>query len=133
VPKTKILTALHEAFAQTRTDADLLVERLLSIYRQEEHPQSTDQVVALGFLTCVRALREASLIEEIAIREEIQELSKLIAEVLTEVRRTEDVVRRQYEQQRRRGRSLAGDLSPSRATDPQPASRKASAPRPPAM
>ena len=113
-PRERILAILHEALGQTRSESDELVQRLTSIYRDEEQPESSEQVVALGFLACARALREASLIQEIAIREEIQELDRLITEVLTEVKRTEKTVRGQTRQGRRRGGSLVSDLSPAR-------------------
>jgi hypothetical protein len=61
--------------------------------------------------------------QELAIREEIQDLERLITEVLTEIRRTEEVVREQLELlsrvQRRRERALPDDLSPSRASNPE--------------
>ena len=111
LPRDKILTLLHEALKQTRVDAEQFEQHLISIYRDEERPESTEQVVALGFLTCTRALREASLMQEIAIREEIQELHGLIAKVLAEVTLTQQAVSSQLERPKR---SLKDDLSPSR-------------------
>jgi hypothetical protein len=112
VPRDKILALLHEALAQTRGEGEQVEQRLLAICRDEEHPQSTEQVVALGFLACARALREASLVQEIAVREEIQELHALIERVLTEVTRTEQTVREQLRRQPRARGTLAEDLSP---------------------
>ena len=77
LPRDKILTLLHEALTTTRADAEQFEQRLISLYRDEERPESTEQVVALGFLACTKALREASLMQEIAIREELQELHGL--------------------------------------------------------
>jgi len=123
LPKTKILSTLRAALVEAHVDVDGLVERLASIYRDENLPKSSEQVIALGFLACARALREASLMQELAIREEIQDLERLITEVLTEIRRTEEVVREQLELlsrvQRRRERALPDDLSPSRASNPE--------------
>ncbi len=111
-----MLALLHEALTSTTAEADELVARLGSIYRGDEEPASREQVVALGFLACARALREASLLQEIAIREEVQELGRVLHEVLHELRRTEETVRSQAGLRGRRDRSLTGDLSPTRRT-----------------
>jgi hypothetical protein len=112
MPREKILTLLHEALSDTRAEGEQVELRLLAICRDEQQTESTEQVVALGFLACARALREASLVQEIAVREEIQELQGLIAHVLTEVTRMQETVRGQVELQQRRRRTLADDLSP---------------------
>jgi hypothetical protein len=117
LPRDKILTLLHEALTTTRADAEQFEQRLISLYRDEERPESTEQVVALGFLACTKALREASLMQEIAIREELQELHGLIAKVLTELTLTRQTVSEQAPQPKRSIRSLKADLSPSRRTD----------------
>jgi hypothetical protein len=78
MPREKTLLLLQEALVLVRGDTEQLVERLVSICRDEGEPHSAEQVVALGFLTCVRALREAALLEEIAIREETQHVAMLI-------------------------------------------------------
>ena len=112
MPREKILSLLYEALSQTRVEGEQVEHRLLAICRDEEQPESTELVVALGFLACARALREASLVQEIAVREEIQELQGLIARVLAEVTRTEETVRGQLELRRRHRRTLEEDLSP---------------------
>ena len=112
MPRGRILALLHEALAQSRDHGEQAERRLLAICRDEEQIESTEQVVALGFLACARALREASLVQEIAIREEIQELHGLIAQVLAEVTRTEQTLRRQLERRPQRKRTMAEDLSP---------------------
>jgi hypothetical protein len=117
--KEKTMALLQEALSLAHTDADDLVERLGRIYRDEEKPESTEQVVALGFLACARALREATLVQEIAIREEIQDLGRLVDQVLVELRRTEQTVRSQMTR-RQRARSLEEDLRPPRSRDPTP-------------
>jgi hypothetical protein len=117
--KQKTMALLHEALSAAQSDADELVERLARIYRDEENPESMERVVALGFLACAHALRETSLIEEIAVREELQELGRLIDEVLAELRRTELAVRRRQPVSRRATtRSLEADLRPPRKADP---------------
>jgi hypothetical protein len=118
--KEKTMALLQEALSLAQTDADDLVERLTRIYRDEEEPASTEQVAALGFLACARALREATLVQEIAIREEIQDLGRLVDEVLVELRRTEQMVRSQVTRRQRRARSLEADLRPPRSGDPKP-------------
>jgi hypothetical protein len=115
MPKEKTMTLLHEALSSAHTATDDLVERLGRIYRDEEKPESTEQVVALGFLTCARALRQASLVQEVAIREEIQDLGRLIDQVLVELRRTEQTVRNQLAPRKQQTRSLESDLRPSQA------------------
>ena len=55
--------------------------------------------------------------QEIAIREELQELHGLIAKVLTELTLTRQTVSEQAPQPKRSTRSLKADLSPSRRTD----------------
>jgi hypothetical protein len=114
MPKDKTMSLLQEALTLAQRDADALIGRLTQIYRDEEKPQSTEQVIALGFLTCARALREASLMEEIAVREEIQDLGKLIEQVLVELRRTEETVRTQAAQRRPARATLEADLHPSK-------------------
>lgn len=117
VPRETILQVLHEALGQTRSDVDEVVDGLLSAYRSEEQMETAERVVALGFLACVKALREASLMQEIAIREEIQDLHRLVESVLSAIERTEQVVRSEREllSRRREGgrQSLLGDLSPA--------------------
>ncbi len=118
MPRETILQVLHEALGQTRSDVDDVVDRLLSVYRSQEQLETAERVVALGFLACVKALHEASLMQEIAIREEIQDLRRLVESVLSAIERTEQVVRSEREllTQRREGGGrglLLSDLSPS--------------------
>jgi hypothetical protein len=97
IPQTKLLEVLHEALARTGQDVDLLVQRLTAISAAEEHAETTEEVVALGFLACVKALRETSLLQEVAIREEIQQIHDLGEELLGEldaIRRAESLLRR---------------------------------------
>jgi hypothetical protein len=119
MPKEKTMALLYEALSLAYTDTDDLVERLGRIYRDEEKPESTEQVVALGFLTFARAVREASLVQEVAIREELQDLGRLIDQVLVELRRTEQTVRGQLTKRKQQTRSLESDLRPIQ-TQPSP-------------
>jgi hypothetical protein len=112
--KDKTMALLHEALSAAQSDTEDLVERLARVYRDEENPESMERVVALGFLACARAVREASLLEEIAVREELQDLGRLIDEVLVEIRRTEQAVRGQRGSRRSADRSLETDLRPPR-------------------
>ena len=126
MPDAVILTLLHEALAGTREDVEELLRRLTSVYREGEQPYASEQAVALGFLACAKALREASLMQEIAIREEIQELHKLVADVLGAIERTEEAVRDSRDLLLRRRaehrRGLPDELAPSRRSrDPEPA------------
>jgi hypothetical protein len=93
-PQAQLLDVLHQALARTGQDLDLLVQRLTSISGGEEQASTLDEVVALGFLACVKALRETSLLQEVAIREEIQQIHDLGADVVNAIQRTEARVRR---------------------------------------
>jgi hypothetical protein len=113
VPQETILRLLHEGLCETRSELDEFVDRLVAIYRGKESVQGTEQVVALGFLACARALREASLTQEIAVREELQELHRLATGILEGVVRIEGSLDAQPGVRARRGReSLVEDLSP---------------------
>jgi hypothetical protein len=108
-----ILRVLHDALGDTHSDVDELIERLVRVCRGKESPERSEQVIALGFLVCARALRESSLMQEIAVREEVQELHRLISEILESVRRTERAL--EFEpraRRRRREASLVEDLAP---------------------
>jgi hypothetical protein len=114
VPQETILRVLHEALSDSRSDVDELVERLIRIYRGEEGLERSEQVIALGFLACARALHESSLMQEIAVREELQELDRLVGDILESVRRTEralEVERRARLRERDAG-ELVEDLTP---------------------
>ena len=93
-PQAQLLDVLHQALARTGEDLDLLVQRLTSISGGEEQASTLDEVVALGFLACVKALRETSLLQEVAIREEIQQIHDLGDDVVKAIQRTEASVRR---------------------------------------
>jgi len=70
--------------------------------------------VALGFLACGRALREASLMQEIAVREEVQELHRLAASILEALGRIERTLEAEPRVRTRRSREgLLEDLSPA--------------------
>ena len=113
MPQDTILRVLHEALAESRSDADALTERLIAICRGTERLEQSEQVIALGFLVCARALRESSLMQEIAVREELQELHKLVGEILESVRRTERAVDSpRVRAGVRRSRELVEDLTP---------------------
>jgi hypothetical protein len=92
MPQTKLLELLHETLARTGEDMEALVCRLSAIAAGDEDP-GTAEVVALGFIACVKALRESTLMQEVAIREEIQELHTLGDDLLQAIRRTEAVIR----------------------------------------
>jgi hypothetical protein len=119
VPQETILRVLHEALADSRSDLDVLIERLIGVYRGKESLERTEQVIALGFLVCARALRESSLMEEIAVREELHELHRLAGDILEAVHRTERAVELEREAlRRRRGpRELVEDLRPADKRD----------------
>ena len=89
MPRDRILQVLHEALAKNRSDADALIDRLINVYRGEDAPERGEQVIALGFLVCARALRESSLAQEIAIREELQDLQRIVGDVLETLHRTQ--------------------------------------------
>lgn len=117
MPQATILRVLHEALADTRSDLDGLIERLIEIYRGEENLERADQLIALGFLVCARALRESSLMEEVAVREELQELDRHVREILESVRRTERAL--ELAERRRPHKApgeLAEDLMPASAS-----------------
>lgn len=124
MPQETILRVLHAALADTRTDLDGLIERLIAVYRGNESLERTEQAIALGFLVCARALRESSLMQEVAVREELQNLDRLVEEILESVRHTERALELDAAQRRRRRRTpapLADDLMPT--ADAQPARR----------
>jgi hypothetical protein len=97
VPEETLLRLLHEGLSGTRSDVDALIGRLVAIYRGQESMEGTEQVIALGFLVCAHALREASLMQEVAVREELQELHRLTGSILESLERTEQAL----EQERR--------------------------------
>jgi hypothetical protein len=71
---------------------DALAERLAHAADEPEADGDLGGTVALGFLACVKALRESGLMLEVAIREEIQEIHALAAEVRGALERTEETV-----------------------------------------
>ena len=101
MPQGEILTLLHDAFAQAGSDVEALVGRLETVYRgariddvdEDARPLTTEQLIALGFLACVKAIRESGLMAEIAVREEIQQIHDLGTELRAAVARTETIVR----------------------------------------
>jgi hypothetical protein len=114
LPQDTILRLLHEGLCETRSELDEFVDRLVAIYRGKESVQGTEQVVALGFLACARALREASLTQEIAVREELQELHRLATDILEGLGRIEGSLEAQPGARARRVRaSLVEDLAPA--------------------
>jgi hypothetical protein len=114
VPQETILVILQEALSETRSELDELVDRLVAVYRGKESLEGTEQVVALGFLACARALREASLMQEIAVREELQELHRLASDILEGLGRIEGALEAQPRLRTRRlPEGLVEDLSPS--------------------
>jgi hypothetical protein len=119
VPQETILRVLHEALAESRADVDGLIERLIRVYRGNESLERSEQVIALGFLVCARALRESSLMEEIAVREELHELHRLTSEILEAVRQTERALdlERETRAQRRKAPNLVEDLTPTEKRD----------------
>jgi hypothetical protein len=100
VPQGEILTLLHDAFAQAGSDVEALVGRLETVYRgariddvdEDARPLTTEQLIALGFLACVKAIRESGLMAEIAVREEIQQIHDLGTELRAALARTETIV-----------------------------------------
>jgi hypothetical protein len=114
VPQSEILTLLHDSLSHAGADVDALMERLETVSRgataekaSEGHPQLTnEQLIALGFLACVKAIRESGLMAEIAVREEIQQINDLSAEMRAALARTEAIVRS--------NRDLIGDLEARR-------------------
>ena len=114
MPQETILRVLHQALSDTRSDVDGLVERLISVYRGKESLDGSEQVIALGFLVCARALRESSLMQEVAVREELQELHRLVGDILGSVRRTERALELEprARARQRQGSDLIGDLRP---------------------
>jgi hypothetical protein len=114
MPQETILRVLHEALADTRSDVDGLVERLIRVYRGKETLDGSDQVIALGFLVCARALRESSLMQEVAVREELQELHRLVGDILESVQHTERALEVEpWARARQRQRTdLIDDLTP---------------------
>ena len=115
MPRETILRVLHEALSDTRCELDALIERLIGVYRGTEDLERTDHVVALGFLVCARAMRESSLMQEVAVREELQELDRLVREILESLRHTQRALDLDLERRgklRRRDRGLVEDLRP---------------------
>jgi hypothetical protein len=93
IPQSQLLGVLHEALTRTGQDLDVLVDRLTAISRGDEQAGGIDEVVALGFLACVKAVRETSLLHEVAIREEIQQIHELGETVVTAIERSDGSVR----------------------------------------
>lgn len=89
IPQTKLLALLHEAIANNGKDLDLLVGRLTGVAQAESDAETTEQVVALGFLACVKALRDTSLMQEVAIREEIQQIQELHDDLVKSLKETQ--------------------------------------------
>jgi hypothetical protein len=112
MPRETILRVLHEALTDNRSSLDELVERLIEIERGKKSVERTEQVIALGFLVCARALRESSLMQEIAVREELQDLHHLVEDILVSVRHTEQTLELdpRARLRRREERDLAEDL-----------------------
>jgi len=115
LPRETILRVLHEGLSDTRSDVDGLIERLITVYRGKEALDGNEQVIALGFLVCAHALREASLMQEIAVREEIQELHRLASSILRSLERTERAldIERRARARHRPPETLVEDLGPT--------------------
>lgn len=100
VPQGEILTLLHESLSHAGADVEALIRRLEAVYRRAstdaasaDPPLTSEQLIALGFLACVKAIRESGLMGEIAVREEIQQISDLGTEMRAALARTEAIVR----------------------------------------
>ena len=121
MPRETILRLLHEALADNRSSVDELIDHLVGVYRGRENLERTDQVIALGFPVCARALRESSLMQEIAVREELQDLHRIVEDILESVRRTEHTLEldpRARLRRREEHRDLAEDLLSRREQQP---------------
>lgn len=116
MPRETILRVLHEGLSETRSDVDGLSERLIGIFRGKQTDLETEQVIALGFLVCAHALREASLMQEIAVREEIQELHELASLILDALERTERAL--ELERRARARRKVPDELLEELAPKP---------------
>jgi hypothetical protein len=101
VPQNEILTLLHDSLSHAGADVEALIRRLDAVYGTarvedvgEDPPRvASEQLIALGFLACVKAIRESGLMSEIAVREEIQQIHELGTEMRAALARTEAVVR----------------------------------------
>jgi hypothetical protein len=101
VPQSEILTLLHDSLSHAGADVEMLIQRLETAHRgttaeeKGEHLSllTTEQLIALGFLACVKAIRESGLMGEIAVREEIQQIHDLAAEMRAAFARTEAIVK----------------------------------------
>ena len=111
MPRETILEVLQAGLAETRSDLDQLTDRLVAVYRGDDSLRA-EQVVALGLLACGRALRESSLMQEIAVREELQELHRLATSILEGLGRIEVSLEAQPRPRRTRG-ALVEDLTPT--------------------
>ena len=112
MPRETILEVLQAGLAETRSDLDQLTDRLVAVYRGDDSLQA-EQVVALGLLACGRALRESSLMQEIAVREELQELHRLAAGILETLGRVEKSLDVDPRARRRARETLVEDLAPA--------------------
>jgi hypothetical protein len=91
VSQSDLLTLLHDSLSSAGADVDVLIGRLETVHRgttveetgADYSPLTTEQLIALGFLACVKAIRESGLMSEIAVREEIQQIHDLGTEMRT--------------------------------------------------
>jgi hypothetical protein len=96
VPQNDLLTLLHDSLSNAGADVDALIRRLETVHRgttleetgADFSPLTTEQLIALGFLACVEAIRESGLMSEIAVREEIQQIHDLGTEMRAALART---------------------------------------------
>lgn len=90
----ELLTLLRDAVAATSEDLDAVLRRLADIHRRSdpELAREPEQVIALGFLAVIKALREGALMSEIAVREGTEEIRQLGDRLLEQIAETRQVV-----------------------------------------
>ena len=71
-----------------------MLRRLADIHRRSdpELAREPEQVIALGFLAVIKALREGALMSEIAVREGTEEIRQLGDRLLEQIAETRQVV-----------------------------------------
>jgi hypothetical protein len=96
VSQSDLLTLLHDSLSNAGADVDALIGRLETVHRgttveetADLSPLTTEQLIALGFLACVKAIRESGLMTEIAVREEIQQIHDLGTEMRAALAQTD--------------------------------------------